>query len=85
MARPTSAARSTVPRSSRSRTSRPSSSTSTGSSSGGGAGIYLEAEHGESFSGSAQVFVYDRNTVNSLPTFENRGKVPRRSGYLIDE
>ena len=48
----------------------------------GGAGVYLDGATG---SGAAQVFVYDRTTVNALPTYQNRAKVPKRTGYLIDE
>jgi len=49
----------------------------------GGAGVYLEGKTGGA--GDAQVFVYDHATVNALPTYRNRAKVPVRTAYLIDE
>ena len=46
----------------------------------GGAGMYIEGSGGM---GGNQVFAFDPNAVDQLPTFDNRGKTPVISSYAV--
>ncbi len=46
----------------------------------GGAGMYIEGSGGM---GGHQVFSFDPNAVDQLPTFDNRGKAPLITSYAV--
>jgi hypothetical protein len=46
----------------------------------GGAGMYIEGSGGTT---GNQVFAFDPNAVDELPTFDNRGKTPVISSYAV--
>jgi hypothetical protein len=46
----------------------------------GGAGMYIEGSGGL---GGHQVFAFDPNAVDQLPTFDNRGKAPVITSYAV--